>query len=236
MAVRKDSRGNYVVDFRFEGFRHRKAAPGRTKAEAEAYETLLRGRLLRGEKSIPDLIEVPRFTEYAASWLAGYVRANNKPSVRQTKEGILRNHLVPTFGRRRLDAIKPRNIERYKAQKLRQGFSPKTLNNHLGVLHKLLACAVDDEIIERVPRTKFIKTQPAEIRYLSSRECELLLSDSEAPLWNRMAMVGLYTGMRIGELFALHWVLKTTPSGTRKLIDFKGLAGWVYPDEWWIWG
>jgi hypothetical protein len=43
----------------------------------------------------------------------------------------------------RLDAIGPREIETYKARKLAEGLSPKSVNNHLTVLRRGLALAVE---------------------------------------------------------------------------------------------
>jgi hypothetical protein len=48
-----------------------------------------------------------------------YSEANNKPSTVYGKRWVLRLHLVPAFGRRRLDAIGPADVEAYKARKLR---------------------------------------------------------------------------------------------------------------------
>lgn len=204
MATRK-IRGKYRIDFRFEGRRYRKSSPGSTKADAVAYEALLRRRLLQGKELIPREQQVPGFENYAMEWLASYVRANNKPSVQRSKRTILDNHLLPHFGKLRLDDVTPRKVERYKAQKLEEGLSAKTVNNQLAVLRRMLVCAHDDELLEKVPKVRLLRTEQTEIRYLSSRECELLLQDQAAPLWNRMVFVGLHTGMRFGELCGLHW-------------------------------
>jgi hypothetical protein len=48
----------------------------------------------------------------------------------------LSNHLVPVFGKKRLDEISARDVEAYKAAKLKQGLSPKSVNNQLAVLGK----------------------------------------------------------------------------------------------------
>lgn len=47
-------------------------------------------------------------------------------------------HLLPAFGRHKLDEITLREVEGYKARKLATGLSPKSVNNHFIILRKLL--------------------------------------------------------------------------------------------------
>src|SRR5512142_2959755 len=42
-----------------------------------------------------------------------YSKTNNKPSTVYAKEGMLNAHLIPFFGKMRLDAIGPAEIEKY---------------------------------------------------------------------------------------------------------------------------
>ena len=74
------------------------------------------------------------------------------------KNAILRLYLIPTFGRRRLDAIKNEDVQRLKAQLELK--SPKTVNNVLNVLSVLLKKAVEWEVIDRMPCTvKLLRVQ-----------------------------------------------------------------------------
>ena len=82
----------------------------------------------------------------------GHARANRqKPSGIATKERILRVHLLPALGHRKLDAIKSEDVQRLKCAL--QAKSPKTVNNVLAVLSVLLKKAVEWEVIERMPCT-----------------------------------------------------------------------------------
>lgn len=73
------------------------------------------------------------------------------PSSIESKQAALRLYLLPTFGRRRLDAIKNEDVQRLKASLEHK--SPKTVNNVLNVLSVLLKRAVEWEVIERMPCT-----------------------------------------------------------------------------------
>ena len=78
-------------------------------------------------------VQAPTLGEFAKDFLGGYVKANNKASEAHTKRLLLRIHLLPAFGTRRLTDISVRDIERYKAAKLAGGYQPKTINNQLAV-------------------------------------------------------------------------------------------------------
>ncbi|TMA28831.1 MAG: hypothetical protein E6J78_05350 [Deltaproteobacteria bacterium] len=53
-----------------------------------------------------------------------YAEANNKYSTVVSKRQILKNHLLPAFGRWKLEQICLRDIETYKAAKLAEGLAP----------------------------------------------------------------------------------------------------------------
>src|SRR5437016_6227914 len=81
--------------------------------------------------------EVPTLEQFAPRFLDGHARANRqKPSGIAAKEMILRVHLLPAWGHKKLDAIKTEDIQRMK-----RGLSTKaakTVNNVLTVLNVLL--------------------------------------------------------------------------------------------------
>ncbi|WIG99281.1 N-terminal phage integrase SAM-like domain-containing protein [Myxococcus sp. SDU36] len=114
---------------------------------------------------------VPRFITYSEN--------NNKHSSVVTKRQILDDHLLPVFANTPLDAIGPAEIEDFKAAmrkkpagipgrkdapsqdalRKRKGaggklLSLKSVNNVLTVLHKLLALAQEQGVLQHVPRVK----------------------------------------------------------------------------------
>ena len=85
--------------------------------------------------------EVPTLKEFAPRLIDGYVKANqHKPSGIASKEAILRLHLLPRFGARRLDEIATEDVQRLKATLVKK--SGKTVNNILSVLNVLLKTAL----------------------------------------------------------------------------------------------
>ncbi|KFE69238.1 Mobile element protein [Hyalangium minutum] len=199
--------------------RIRKASPIKTRRGAEEYERQIRHALLTGtfgkENSagrIPTLGEfVPRFLTYSEN--------NNKHSSVVTKRQILDDHLIPMFGNTPLDAIGPAEIEDFKAAMRkkpsgararkeaptraallkRRGsggvklLSLKSINNVLTVLHKLLALAQEQGVLQHVPRVKLFKTDKPAFDFLSFEEAERMINAAE-PEWRTLILVALKTG------------------------------------------
>ena len=93
---------------------------------------------------------MPTLHEFAPPFLDGYARANRqKPSGIASKETILRVHLIPALGDRKLDAITDEQVQRLKLQL--HDKAPKTVNNVLTVLNVLLKSAVAWNVIDKLP-------------------------------------------------------------------------------------
>ena len=216
MSVRREKRrdgktgavrGFWFVDFVFEhpDGRHeriRKVSPVQTRRGAEQYERELRQALLDGFRK--ERKETPRFAAFAQEFLEVYAATNNKFSTLTAKKSAFKHHLLPAFGRSRLDEIGMRDIEAYKAKKLAEGLKPKSLNNHLTILRKALSVAVDWELLSHVPKVRWLKGPHPEFDFLTFDEAERFLEAAD-PEWRPMFTLALRTGLRIGELRALRW-------------------------------
>jgi integrase len=205
MAVRKIG-NSWRVDFWFNGVRYRIKGPENSKAGAQAYEAFLRQKLVRGEtigRSVTQGIDT--FEEFAWKWYADYVVPNNKFSEQQTKKYVLRAFLVPFFGKMGIDQITAHDIERYKAQAVKDGATNKTIKNRLTVLNKCLITAYEWlRLTGAPPKIKWPKCASYRTDYLSAEECELLLKHSQGVI-HEMIITALRTGMRQGELKGLQW-------------------------------
>ena len=193
-VVREDGRRERV----------RKVAPLQNKRAAERYERELRQELVEGaEQKTP--IEVPTFAVFARRFMETYARTNNKPSEIETKEAILRLHLVPLLGKLDLRVVDGLHIEGYKARKLEEGLSRKTINNHLTVLRRMLAIAVEWGLLQTVPPVRWLKAPTPEFDFLSFEEARRLIEAADVE-WRAMITVAVRTGLRLGELLALRWI------------------------------
>lgn len=217
MAARKlksGARKVWFVDFRMhypdgKDKRVRKRSPVNSRAGAEAYERQLRAELLEAWEQVkrrvePQPKEVPTLAQFATEFTASYVDVHNGPAERASKARILRNHLLPAFGRSKLDAIGAREVDAFVARQLAAGLSPKTVGNQLAVLRRMLNVAHEWRLIPRPAKVRAPRVPKPELDFLDFDEAERLLAGAE-PAWRAMVLLGLRTGLRHAELIALRW-------------------------------
>ena len=151
--------------------------------------------------------EVPTLETFAPRFLDGHARANRqKPSSIAAKEMILRVHLIPRFGSRRLDAITNESVQRLK-HSLR-GKAPKTVNNVLTVLNGLLKTAVEWDVVEQMPCTiRLLRVPKTSASFHDFDDFERLVDTARETDWQThlIVLLGGEAGLRCGEMLALEW-------------------------------
>lgn len=148
-------------------------------------------------------------------WLP-FIATQVKASTFDSYRRILIVHVLPRFGDLPLDTLEGRMLTAMYAELLaprpdgRASLKPKTIRNIHIVVHKLLADAVEDEIIavnpaDRAKRPRRSAAPDPELLFWTPAELAQFLSatrgDDLGVLWHLAAM----TGMRRGELLGLHW-------------------------------
>ncbi len=94
-----------------------------------------------------------------------------EPSKVASKETILRVHLLPILGSKRLDRISNEDVQRVK-NRLR-GKARKTVKNILTVLSMLMKVAVEWDVIGEVPCTiKLLPVAPRDAAFHDFHEYE----------------------------------------------------------------
>ncbi|HZO78790.1 MAG TPA: site-specific integrase [Solirubrobacteraceae bacterium] len=170
---------------------------------AEARRAELRLRRRRGERIQPTR---QTFAAYAAEWLD---RQTVRPRTLELYQWALRQHLVPYFGRWRLDQITVDDIAAYIAHMRRKGLKGWTITSSLRPLSMILAQAARKGQIavnpmtqlERGERPKHDDERPK--RILTLEEMQALLAATEALQMRCLIELMLATGMRIGEALGL---------------------------------
>lgn len=151
--------------------------------------------------------EVPTLREFAPRFVDGHARANRqKPSGIAAKEVLLRVHLVPMLGHKRLDTISNEDVQRLKRRMDTK--AAKTVNNALAVLSVLLKKAVEWGVIERMPCTiRLLRAPTTAATFHDFDQYERLVDvarvlDQETRL---IVLLGGEAGLRCGEMIALEW-------------------------------
>jgi integrase len=205
VSVRRRKDGKWQIDIVVwrgsERIRIRKAARAANRSEALEREREERRKV---ESGVPLESAIPMFREFSGEFVNTYAVNNNKPSEVASKRMIVRVHLEPEFGGFRLNAIGPREIEAYKAKKLLAGLSPKTINNHLTVLRRVLAVACEWGKLASVPHVRWLRTPAPEFDFLTFEEAARLVAAADAE-WRSMILLAMRTGLRQGELLGLRW-------------------------------
>lgn len=204
-------------EYRFEAAKidgkrkHISKAGFKTKKEAEvAGSKALAEYNNAGLKFEPSEMSYADFLDY---WFDNYVKTSCKYNTQLSYNIIIENHLKPALGIYKLRSLTPMMIQEYVNQKFTNGLKKTTLSNIMAVLSGSLKYAV-------VP-ANLLQSSPAEyVKYpkLSSDRSETNRTIISVEDFNRMIerfekgnpfryalLIGFYTGLRIGEVFALTW-------------------------------
>lgn len=225
MAVKK-WRGKWTVDLEVDGKRIRRVSPEQTKRGAREFEDRLRLELAADAATevVAHRPQAPLFAEFAQEWLTTYAAVYQKPSTWVHSEGALRNHLVPFFANRRLDEVDGKAVEDYKLHQQKAGLNNGTINTHLTVLHKLMVTGQERGCVESVARMRLLPYRQSDFDWLRPTEVGPLLDAARSIgcRWYTFFLLAIRTGLRKGELFALHW----------SEVDFEGRTITVKYTHW----
>ena len=172
-------------------------------ADAEARRAELQLRRHRGERIEPT---TQRFAEYALEWLE---RQSTRDRTREVHSWALRQHLIPYFGRRRIDQITVDDVAAFIVVLQDKGLRGSTANTALRSLSRILSHAARRGAIpinpcrqlERGERPKLNDARPH--RILSLDEMHAVLANSECALYRCLLELLFTTGLRIGEALGL---------------------------------
>ena len=232
VKVRAYRSGGWEVDIRLRlpsGLQHRKRykAPVTSKSAAQRWGRDCERHLLLHGVTGPKK-EVPILREFAPRFIEGHARANRqKPSGIAAKEMIIRVHLNPMLGHRRLDQLRTEEIQGLKAGLSHR--SAKTVNNVLTVLNTMLRKAVEWNVIAQMPCCiKLLPVPKPLTAFYEFNEYHSIVEAARIIDWRSylIALLGGEAGLRCGEMIALEWM--DVDLGKRQLCirqsDWNGLV------------
>ena len=203
---RKDGRyeGRYVIG---------KTADGRTKfgyVYGRQYQSvrndLLRKKTERNGNRGPSAGRVITLGEWMERWLERELRYSIKPSSYQTYNSVCRKHILPALGAMDLAAVSQEVIQDFLDSLFARSLAGNTVRGVYRLLSAGLRAALEEGLICRTPcrKIRLQRDERPEQRVLEAEEQEKIRCEAtksgDAPV-----MLGLYTGMRLGEICALKW-------------------------------
>ncbi|MFJ3667761.1 tyrosine-type recombinase/integrase [Streptomyces sp. NPDC090106] len=170
-----------------------------TKSDAQDWLNLVRADIERNVWRDPDAGAV-NFEKYALRWLEERGLA---PTTVDRYNGLLRLHILPTFGGKDLDEITPPSVRTWRAERLK-ATGATTVAKSYRLLKAILQTAVDDDLLRSNPcRIKGAGKEEADERPTATIEQVFDLADAMGPRWRLIVLLGAFASLRPEELAEL---------------------------------
>ena len=205
----------YDVVWRAGGKQHWKTFE--KKKKADRYLTKVVGEVHDGSfrEVQPELMET-----VFKRWMEVRLETEDelKPSTKNSYRSAVEKHFIPRFGNYRSDQLTPAVVEAWRLsmiKKERRGkVARKTYNNLHALLSVTLAWArepaqslLKHDPMEGIKRMKIDRAarQASEVDFLQPDEMTALLKAAKGSEESAVVHLGLFCGLRRGELFGLKW-------------------------------
>ena len=199
----------YYVRWRDEYGKYHDEPAGTTLKAAEALKNRLERERSAGTLKPPNerkpKTKPPTLAEYYEMWMEAKRGALKESSV-VSYEHTFRNHILPALGEKRLDDLRPSNIQEWVNGL--EDLSPATIGRAYRYLRSCVKQAVASGVTENDPcRARAImlpRVPHEEPDFLTPGELRTLLDASPEPERSLFAVLA-YSGLRLGEALALRW-------------------------------
>jgi integrase len=178
--------------------------------------------------------QVPQSTMTLETFIDRYFVPNFLPTLKVSTQGryrrTLTNHLLPAFGTSRLCDIGNFDLQKMVLQKMESGLGWESANHLRNLMSKIFALAKQwgyyngDNPASSV---KLPEKQPVREKHiLQPGQIASLLGELKEPV-STMVLLGVLTGLRIGEILALAWAHLDFAAGEIKVEQayYRGLLG-----------
>ncbi|MBE3010871.1 site-specific integrase [Microbispora sp. NEAU-D428] len=221
-------------------------AYGRTHEEARKKLTAL---ISQADQGIPVASENWTMAEYLAYWLKHIVMEERRPKTYQGYESVVRLHLVPVLGKKRLGKLNAQDVRmfinrvRKECQCCKHGWDasreqPKCCalkggtccESHLSTrmvqsIHAILRNAVESAVREEIIPRNVAKLVTVSVpsykvnRGLTTEQARRVLRASEQDRFHALYVLALCLGLRRGELLGLRWEDIDLDAGTLEVVQ-----------------
>ena len=176
-----------------------------TRTDATKFKKIIEAELLTNKYISPFAGQT-----LIQEWLEviGYSKQSNREITKIHHEQMYNKLILPFFGHKRLDAVKPTDVVDYLFHLQNLNYSSETQRKALNLLSRVFATAIEEDMIYKNPcKTSIVRSSISaqefrEQRYLTREEL-VWLSESIDPHFKELILFAGLTGLRKGELFAL---------------------------------
>jgi integrase len=143
-----------------------------------------------------------RLADWYLEWIK--TKCDLRPTTHARLVSVVNTHVLPTFGRMQLSAIRNSAVRGWVADMIAKGYSASTVRKSYFALSEMLKAAAADRRIPHNPAEDVpLPAEPVgEQRFLTMDEVAVLASTIE-PRYRAFVLLGAYGGLRFGELAGL---------------------------------
>ena len=179
------------------------------RTKKEALNTLSERLLSINQSNNRKRPGVLTFASFASGLWQAYINNKRlKPSILYSYKSMLDNIVLPQFGSRRLDEIRPEDLTQFFAGLEKKAKSMKSLLNLYSMLSVMFDVAVEYDLIDTSPvrrklhRPHYSRKEKPALSAEAIRQIIERIPEKHQALFVCVAL----TGMRLGELLALRWI------------------------------
>ena len=198
-SVRQLPSKRWQASYKHEGRSHTAPTTFATSSDASAYLSKVETDLHEGQWVSPQAGRVS-FATYSDRWFVE--QSHLRPRTQELYEGLLRLHIIPTFGQVELKKITPAAVRSWISELAAQHQSTSAKAYRL--LKQILGTAVDDDLIARNPcRVKGAGTERPAERPLFTVDDVLRLTQAMRDDLRLALVLEVWVGLRRGEILGL---------------------------------
>ena len=201
-SIYKRSDGRWAAALSLPGGK-RRTLYGKTRQEVAGKLTAATRDRDTGIPATPQRQTVGQFLQ---RWIEESVRPTLRPRTFERYEGIVRNHLVPSIGRRTLHGLSPQDVQALYTGKL-DSLSARSVEHIHAVLRRALGQALKWGLVARNVATLVDLPRPTRtaVRPFTAEEARRLIEVIRGHRMEALYVLCLTVGLRQGEALGLRW-------------------------------
>jgi integrase len=188
-----------------KGVRQRRCVRGATEAEARARLRQIEAEIVLGKPVTDGTMRLDKFLE---EWFTNTIEPNClSVNTADNYRGIIERHLIPAVGKRRLRDLTVLDVDHLLHEKYESGLSDSTVQRIRMILIKALRHAERRDLVARnvAALTDLRRTKRRAGRSLTPEQARSLLGAAQNDRLGITVELGLYLGLRPGEVLGLKW-------------------------------